>query len=73
MCIRDRIKGVGPVIEAKLNGLGVFHFWQVAKWRETELIWIDDYLNFRGRAVREGWIEQAKVLATTSSSGSGER
>jgi NADH-quinone oxidoreductase subunit E len=68
-----KIKGVGPVIEAKLNGLGVFHFWQVAKWRETELIWIDDYLNFRGRAVREGWIEQAKVLATTSSSGSGER
>ncbi|MEF2551249.1 NADH-quinone oxidoreductase subunit NuoE [Aurantimonas sp. A2-1-M11] len=68
-----RIKGVGPVIEGRLNGLGVFHFRQIAEWRPAELIWIDDYLNFRGRAVREGWIEQAKELVSSSSSGSGQR
>ncbi|MCQ0990037.1 NADH-quinone oxidoreductase subunit NuoE [Jiella marina] len=67
-----QIKGIGPVIEGKLNDLGVFHFWQIAKWRETELIWIDDYLNFRGRAVREGWIEQARDLQSGSQSRPGD-
>ncbi|MCB8838506.1 NADH-quinone oxidoreductase subunit NuoE [Aurantimonas sp. VKM B-3413] len=65
------IRGIGPVIEGKLNELGVFHFWQIAKWREVELIWIDNYLNFRGRAVREGWIEQAKELEKRPSAGGG--
>ena len=68
----QQIRGIGPVIESKLNELGVYHFWQIAQWRETELIWIDDYLNFRGRAVREGWIEQAKDLQSGSGSRSGE-
>ncbi|TFF27670.1 NADH-quinone oxidoreductase subunit NuoE [Jiella endophytica] len=67
-----RIRGIGPVIEGKLNDLGVFHFWQIAKWRETELIWIDDFLNFRGRAVREKWIEQAGELQAGRAVGEGE-
>lgn len=57
-----QIKGIGPVIEAKLNELGVFHLWQIAKWSDAELAWIDDYLNFRGRAVRDGWTAQARTL-----------
>lgn len=57
-----RIKGIGPVIEAKLNELGVFHLRQIAKWSDAELAWVDDYLNFRGRAVRDGWTAQAKAL-----------
>lgn len=57
-----RIKGVGPVIQNKLSDLGVFHFWQIAEWREAELVWVDNYLNFRGRAVRDRWIDQARAL-----------
>ncbi len=57
-----QIRGIGPVIEAKLNELGVFHLWQIAKWSDAELAWVDDYLNFRGRAVRDGWTAQAKAL-----------
>ena len=57
-----QVKGIGPVIEGKLNDLGIFHFWQIAKWSDPELVWIDNYLNFRGRAVRERWIEQARKL-----------
>ena len=57
-----RVKGIGPVIEGKLNDLGIFHFRQIAAWREPELVWIDNYLNFRGRALRERWIEQARML-----------
>ncbi|MAU95114.1 MAG: NADH-quinone oxidoreductase subunit NuoE [Fulvimarina sp.] len=66
------IKGIGPVIEARLNELGIYHFWQIAQWRQAELIWIDDFLNFRGRAVREGWIEQARELQAGSSAQPGE-
>ncbi|EAU40380.1 NADH dehydrogenase subunit E [Fulvimarina pelagi HTCC2506] len=58
-----QIKGIGPVIEGKLNDVGVYHFWQIAAWRREELIWIDNYLNFRGRAVRDRWVDQAKERA----------
>ncbi|ORE99187.1 NADH-quinone oxidoreductase subunit NuoE [Aurantimonas sp. 22II-16-19i] len=68
----QKIRGIGPVIEARLNELGIYHFWQIAEWRETELIWIDDYLNFRGRAVREEWIQQAKDLQAGSGASSGK-
>ncbi len=66
-----QIKGIGPVIEAKLNELGVFHLRQIAKWRESELVWVDDYLNFRGRAVRDGWTAQAKALQGAAASAPG--
>ncbi|OYX41474.1 MAG: NADH-quinone oxidoreductase subunit E [Rhodobacterales bacterium 32-67-9] len=58
------IKGVGPKLEALLHSLGFYHFDQVAGWTAAELAWVDDSLEgFRGRASRDGWIEQAKLLA----------
>ncbi|BDA84447.1 hypothetical protein Sa4125_19890 [Aureimonas sp. SA4125] len=56
------IRGIGPVIESKLNDLGVFHFRQIAAWTPMNLVWIDNFLNFRGRAIRENWIRQAGLL-----------
>ena len=63
-----QITGVGPVIEDKLNGLGVYHFWQIAGWSEDEITWVDGYLNFKGRIGRDDWIGQAKTLAESSPS-----
>ncbi len=57
------ISGVGPKLEETLNGLGVYHFEQIADWSQAEIDWVDDYLNFSGRIVRDNWIEQAKALA----------
>lgn len=57
-----KIKGVGPKLEETLNGLGIFHFDQIAKWSRKEIIWVDDYLSFKGRIDRDGWIAQAKNL-----------
>ena len=58
------ISGIGLKIEKILNDLGVFHFSQIANWTEENLRWIDDNLDaFKGRAKREKWIEQAKILA----------
>ena len=59
-----RIKGIGPKLEAMLHGMGVHHFDQIASWTEAELAWVDDNLEgFKGRASRDAWVDQAKVLA----------
>ena len=58
------IKGVGPKLEKLVNDLGFFHFDQVASWTADELAWVDQHLaGFKGRASRDGWIDQAKKLA----------
>ncbi|TVP73160.1 MAG: NADH:ubiquinone oxidoreductase [Rhodobacteraceae bacterium] len=60
------ISGVGPVLETKLNEMGVYHFWQIARWSDAEVAWVDGSLNFKGRIERDGWIAQAKTLAEAS-------
>ncbi|WP_425090625.1 NADH-quinone oxidoreductase subunit E [Tropicimonas sp. S265A] len=60
-----KIKGVGPKLEGVLNAMGIYHFDQIAAWTDAELAWVDDNLEgFKGRASRDEWISQAKVLAT---------
>lgn len=59
-----QIKGVGPKMETMLNGMGFFHFDQVAAWTDQEVAWVDANLEgFKGRVSRDGWVEQAKILA----------
>ncbi len=59
------IWGVGPKLVTMLNGMGIWHFDQIASWNEDNLRWVDQNLGaFRGRAVRDKWIDQAKKLAT---------
>lgn len=59
------IKGVGPKLEAVLNGLGVYHFDQIAGWRAAEVVWVDDNLEgFKGRVSRDSWVAQARILAS---------
>jgi predicted flap endonuclease-1-like 5' DNA nuclease len=58
------IKGVGPKMEGMLHAMGVFHFDQVASWTPAEVAWVDDNLQgFKGRVLRDNWVEQAKILA----------
>ncbi|MEO3389079.1 ATP-binding cassette domain-containing protein [Mesorhizobium sp. CAU 1741] len=61
-----RIKGVGPVNEKKLNGLGIWHFDQISAWKKAEVEWVGSYLAFPGRIEREDWVGQAKALAKTN-------
>lgn len=58
------LKGVGPKLEQTLNELGFFHFDQIAEWTEAEVAWVDARLKFKGRIERDGWIDQAKQLAS---------
>lgn len=58
-----RIKGVGPKLAEQLNGLGYYHFDQVAAWSAEELEAVDASLvGFSGRATRDDWIGQARAL-----------
>jgi NADH-quinone oxidoreductase subunit E len=59
----QRIKGIGPVNETKLNALGIFHFDQIAHWTRQEIRWVGTYLAFPGRIDRENWVSQAAILA----------
>ncbi|WP_112322694.1 50S ribosomal protein L21 [Oceanibium sediminis] len=59
-----KLSGVGPALEKKLLEAGVTSFAQIAAWTEAEVAEFDEKLSFKGRIEREGWIEQAKDLAS---------
>ncbi len=59
-----QIKGIGPKLNALCHSLGVSRFDQIAHWGDADIAEVDQHLGtFRGRIVRDGWIEQAKLLA----------
>lgn len=57
-----RIDGIGPRISDILNGLGIWHLDQIARWSEANEAWIDQELSFTGRVRQEAWVSQAKDL-----------
>jgi predicted flap endonuclease-1-like 5' DNA nuclease len=59
-----RIRGVGVLIEKKLNSLGVTSYEQIANWTGADIDRINQILDFKGRIERENWVEQARILAS---------
>ena len=59
-----RIRGIGVLIEKRLNALGVATYDQIAKWTAADIDRVSDSLDFKGRIERENWIEQARILAS---------
>ncbi|MDT0555245.1 NrfD/PsrC family molybdoenzyme membrane anchor subunit [Patiriisocius hiemis] len=58
-----KISGVGPVMEQKLNQLGIYTFDQVSKMTDKEYDLLDSIINeFPGRAKRDDWAGQASKL-----------
>ncbi|PZU14465.1 MAG: hypothetical protein DI606_02155 [Sphingobium sp.] len=59
-----KLKGVGPKLHNLLIELGVTRFSQIADWSDADIAAIDARLgNFKGRPVRDQWVDQAKYLA----------
>ena len=56
------IGGIGPKLEAVLNGLGIRTYAQIAALTDEEIASIEDQLGFKGRIGRDDWIGQAKAL-----------
>jgi predicted flap endonuclease-1-like 5' DNA nuclease len=59
-----RIRGIGVLIEKKLNQLGIVAYEQIANWTAAEIDRISQSLDFKGRIERENWVEQARILAS---------
>jgi NADH-quinone oxidoreductase subunit E len=57
------ISGVGPVLEGKLNGVGITKWSQVAAMTPDQITALESSLNFKGRVARDNWLQQADVLA----------
>ena len=57
------IKGIGPVIAADLNRLGIWHFDQVAALRDPEMRYISAFAGVPGKGLAENWREDADILS----------
>lgn len=58
------LKGVGPKLRDTLHSLGITNFRQIAAWNDLDVLTFDMKLGqFRGRIVRDQWVEQARLLA----------
>lgn len=64
------IKGVGPKIATLLNAMGVTSYAQIAAWTDEDLEKIDASLGtFAGRASRDCWVDQCRLLASGDKAG----
>jgi len=59
----QRIKGIGPFLEEKLNTLGIFTLRQIANFTKRDEDNVTEAIEFfQGRMHREQWAAQAKKL-----------
>ena len=58
-----RIRGVGVLIEKRLNGMGISSYEQIANWTADDIDRVSRSLDFKGRIERENWVEQARILS----------
>lgn len=59
-----RVRGIGVLIEKRLNSLGVTSYDQIANWTNGDIDRISQTLDFKGRIERENWVEQARILSS---------
>ena len=59
-----RIRGIGVLLEKRLNTLGYTRYAQIAAWKQADINRVNQQLDFSGRIERENWIEQARIMAT---------
>src|SRR4029079_14153654 len=56
-----KLPHVSPTIEKKLNDLGIFHYWQIAKLGPEDAHKIGEELGLPGRI--DSWVAKSKELA----------
>jgi predicted flap endonuclease-1-like 5' DNA nuclease len=59
-----RIRGIGVLIEKRLNGVGITRYEHIANFSNSDIDRISQMLEFKGRIERESWVEQARILAS---------
>jgi predicted flap endonuclease-1-like 5' DNA nuclease len=58
-----RIKGIGPEIERKLNGLDITRYQDIVRWTASDVDRVGQAIGAEARITHENWIEQAAILA----------
>lgn len=59
----QQIKGIGPLIEEKLNAIGIFNFKQISNFNSKDITKITELIKFlQGRIERDDWVGQAYRL-----------
>jgi predicted flap endonuclease-1-like 5' DNA nuclease len=59
------IEGIGPAMEKLVNGMGFYHFDQIASWSDADVAMVDaEMKTFKGRISRDKWVAQAKIIVT---------
>jgi predicted flap endonuclease-1-like 5' DNA nuclease len=57
------IEGIGPAMEKLVNGMGFYHFDQIASWSDADVAVVDgEMTSFKGRITRDKWVAQAKII-----------
>ncbi|GAA4278816.1 hypothetical protein [Aquimarina mytili] len=57
------ISGIGPFIEEKLNGIGIYTFDQISKFKKEDIETVTELIKFfPGRIERDKWTDQAAKL-----------
>ena len=58
-----QIEGIGPAMEKLVNGLGFYHFDQIAGWSDADVALVDaEMKTFKGRISRDKWVAQASII-----------
>lgn len=60
----QRVRGIGPKFEEKLNLIGIWHYRQIANWTNAEAEWVSRYLGFPGKVQQDDWIGQSNILVS---------
>ena len=58
----SRIKGLDTELAARLGGLGVIKFEQIANFSDDDIANVDEALSLNGRLEKEDWVGQAQKL-----------
>jgi len=57
------ISGIGPFIEEKLNGIGIYTFNQISRFTKEDIETVTELIKFfPGRIERDNWTDQARKL-----------
>jgi len=57
------ISGIGPFIEEKLNGIGIYTFDQISRFTKEDIDTVTELIKFfPGRIERDNWTDQANKL-----------
>jgi predicted flap endonuclease-1-like 5' DNA nuclease len=59
-----RIRGIGVLIEKRLNAMGISRYDEIANWTNSDIDRVSQTLEFKGRIERESWVEQARILSS---------